>query len=68
MDMIRTQFLGKEEYKANVSFFGNPNIVLGSWLQMPSYEADFGLGKPHYFGPSAMAHMQNFIKLFWDNL
>ncbi|MED6146969.1 hypothetical protein PIB30_039744 [Stylosanthes scabra] len=94
MDMIRTQLLEKGEYRADVSFFGNPNILLGSWLQMPMYEADFGWGKPDYFGPGGvcpfdngmmapspdgdgsivifmnfqMAYMQNFIKLFWDNL
>ncbi|MED6133060.1 hypothetical protein PIB30_024739 [Stylosanthes scabra] len=93
MDMIRTQFLEKGEYRADVSF-GNPNIMLGSWLRMPMYDADFGWGKPDYFGPGGvcpfdngiiaptphgdgsivifmyfqMAHMKNFIKLFWHNL
>ncbi|MED6133052.1 hypothetical protein PIB30_024731 [Stylosanthes scabra] len=52
MDSIRTQFLEKGEYKANASFYGNPNIVLGSWTHFPVYETDFGWGKPNYFGPT----------------
>ncbi|MED6216526.1 hypothetical protein PIB30_008511 [Stylosanthes scabra] len=52
MDMIRTQFFERGEYRANLSFFGNPNITLGSWMRMPVYEADFGWGKPDYFGPA----------------
>ncbi|MED6185020.1 hypothetical protein PIB30_052992 [Stylosanthes scabra] len=55
MDKIRTQFLEKGEYRANVSFYGNPNIFLGSWTRMPIYEADFGWGKPDYFGPTGVS-------------
>ncbi|MED6133059.1 hypothetical protein PIB30_024738 [Stylosanthes scabra] len=92
MDMLRTQSV--EECRADVSFSRDPNIVLGSWLQLPFYEADFGWGKPHHFGPGIVppidigimaptpdadgsivifmnfqiAHMQNFVKHFWDNL
>lgn len=29
---------------------GNPNIHLTSWINMPIYDADFGWGKPVYFG------------------
>lgn len=29
---------------------GNPNIHLTSWMNMPAYGADFGWGKPVYFG------------------
>ncbi|MED6185022.1 hypothetical protein PIB30_052994 [Stylosanthes scabra] len=53
VDVIRTQ--SSEEHKANVFFSGNPNIVLGSWLQMPLYEADFGWGKPNHFGQTIVA-------------
>jgi shikimate O-hydroxycinnamoyltransferase len=31
-------------------YFGNPNFNLTSWISMPIYEADFGWGKPIYFG------------------
>ncbi|MED6185019.1 hypothetical protein PIB30_052991 [Stylosanthes scabra] len=55
MDKIRTQFLEKGEYKANVSFYGNPNIMLVSWTSMPAYEIDFGWGKPDYFGPTVVS-------------
>ncbi|MED6108302.1 hypothetical protein PIB30_022432 [Stylosanthes scabra] len=53
-DLIRTPFLKKGEYRVDVPFFGNPNIILGSWMSMPLYEADFGFGKPFYFGPGAV--------------
>ncbi|XLT83466.1 hypothetical protein HN873_005219, partial [Arachis hypogaea] len=53
-DLIRTPYLEKGEYRADVPFFGNPNIILGSWMSMPFYEADFGLGKPFYFGPGGV--------------
>ncbi|XP_057731005.1 spermidine hydroxycinnamoyl transferase-like [Arachis stenosperma] len=53
-DLIRTPYLEKGEYRADVPFFGNPNIILGSWMSMPFYEADFGLGKPFYFGPAGV--------------
>ncbi|MED6133057.1 hypothetical protein PIB30_024736 [Stylosanthes scabra] len=92
MDMLRTESL--EECRADYFFPGNPNIVLGCWLHLPFYEADFGWGKPYHFGPTIvphidlgilaptpdadgsivifmnfqMAHMDNFIKFFWDNL
>lgn len=29
---------------------GNSNIHLTSWMNIPAYEADFGWGKPVYFG------------------
>nr|AFK47698.1 unknown [Lotus japonicus] len=28
----------------------NPNLLFTSWMSMPMYEADFGKGKPVYFG------------------
>ncbi|MED6133056.1 hypothetical protein PIB30_024735 [Stylosanthes scabra] len=55
MDTIRTPFLEKGVYSPNVSFYGNPNIFLGSWTRMPFYEADFGWGKPDYFGPTGVS-------------
>ncbi|MED6133054.1 hypothetical protein PIB30_024733 [Stylosanthes scabra] len=55
MDTIRTPFLEKGVYNANVSFYGNPNIFLISWTRMPFYEADFGWGKPDYFGPTGVS-------------
>ncbi|MED6129189.1 hypothetical protein PIB30_105446 [Stylosanthes scabra] len=61
MDMLRPPFLKTGEHRADVSFFGNPNIMLVSWLQMPLYEADFGWGKPHYFGPGAVAPIDDGI-------
>ncbi|MED6153103.1 hypothetical protein PIB30_098352 [Stylosanthes scabra] len=53
-DSIRTPYLERGEYRADVPFFGNPNIILGSWMSMPAYEADFGWGKPLHFGPGAV--------------
>ncbi|KAB1223372.1 Heat shock cognate 70 kDa protein 2 [Morella rubra] len=32
-------------------FLGNPNISIGSWMNLPFYAADFGWGKPTYVGP-----------------
>ncbi|XP_057429024.1 hydroxycinnamoyl-CoA:piscidic acid hydroxycinnamoyltransferase-like [Lotus japonicus] len=34
----------------NPPFAGNPNLRFASWMSMPAYEADFGCGKPVYFG------------------
>ncbi|KAJ1407942.1 Transferase [Sesbania bispinosa] len=39
----------------NASFCGNPNFHLTSWMSMPMYEADFGWGKPVYFGLAYVA-------------
>ncbi|KAJ1441391.1 Transferase [Sesbania bispinosa] len=39
----------------NASFCGNPNFHLTSWMSMPVYEADFGWGKPVYFGLAYVA-------------
>ncbi|MED6108300.1 hypothetical protein PIB30_022430 [Stylosanthes scabra] len=49
-DLIRTPHSEKGEYRTDIPFFGNPNIILGSWMSLPVYEADFGSGKPFYFG------------------
>ncbi|KAJ1441392.1 Transferase [Sesbania bispinosa] len=53
LDNARALFLGQEGN--NASFFGNPNFHLTSWMSMPVYEADFGWGKPHYFGLAYVA-------------
>ncbi|MED6109669.1 hypothetical protein PIB30_035845 [Stylosanthes scabra] len=53
-DLIRTPYLERGEYKVDVPFFGNPNIIFVSWMSLPAYEADFGWGKPFYFGPGGV--------------
>ncbi|CAJ2665002.1 unnamed protein product [Trifolium pratense] len=45
LDDARKMFIGEK-----ARYFGNPNFNLTSWLSMPVYEADFGWGKPNYFG------------------
>ncbi|GAU20539.1 hypothetical protein TSUD_130970 [Trifolium subterraneum] len=48
LDDARKLFLNAEGEIA--PYFGNPNFHLTSWMSMPFYEADFGWGKPFYFG------------------
>lgn len=48
LDCARALFLGGEG--KNATFCGNPNLHLTSWMSLPAYEADFGWGKPVYFG------------------
>lgn len=48
LDDARALFLGA--VGDNFPYFGNPNFHLTSWMSMPVYEADFGWGKPDYFG------------------
>lgn len=47
LEGARALFLGEGK---NAMFCGNPNFHLTSWMSMPVYEADFGWGKPVYFG------------------
>ncbi|XP_014508273.1 spermidine hydroxycinnamoyl transferase-like [Vigna radiata var. radiata] len=54
LDCIRGLFLGQGE-RRNVPFAGNPNLQITSWMSMPVYEADFGWGKPVFFGLAYVA-------------
>nr|KYP33676.1 Anthranilate N-benzoyltransferase protein 2 [Cajanus cajan] len=49
LDCIKAFFMGQGE-RSLAPFQGNPNIHVTSWMSMPVYEADFGWGKPIYFG------------------
>ncbi|KAB1223375.1 Spermidine hydroxycinnamoyl transferase [Morella rubra] len=35
-------------------FLGNPNLSIGSWINLQFYAADFGWGKPTYVGPGLL--------------
>ncbi|XP_058752445.1 hydroxycinnamoyl-CoA:piscidic acid hydroxycinnamoyltransferase-like [Vicia villosa] len=62
MDDARELFFGDET--ENAPYFGNPNFQLTSWMGMPFYEADFGWGKPIYFGFACVSpHDRAFILL-----
>lgn len=37
-------------------FFGNPNLVVMSWLTLPIYGLDFGFGKEVYMDPGTHEH------------
>ncbi|XP_027933469.1 spermidine hydroxycinnamoyl transferase-like [Vigna unguiculata] len=49
LDGIRGFFSGQGE-RNSFPFAGNPNLHITSWMSMPMYEADFGWGKPVFFG------------------
>uniref|UniRef100_A0A5B7AWD0 Putative spermidine hydroxycinnamoyl transferase-like n=1 Tax=Davidia involucrata TaxID=16924 RepID=A0A5B7AWD0_DAVIN len=36
------------------AFYGNPNLVITSWIGLPFYGVDFGWGKEIYMGPGAL--------------
>ncbi|XP_058782328.1 hydroxycinnamoyl-CoA:piscidic acid hydroxycinnamoyltransferase-like [Vicia villosa] len=48
LDDARKLFIGSEGNDA--AYLGNPNLHITSWMNFPIYEADFGWGKPFYFG------------------
>ncbi|GAU12647.1 hypothetical protein TSUD_121380 [Trifolium subterraneum] len=65
MDDARELFFGDET--ENAPYFGNPNFQLTSWMGMPFYEADFGWGKPIFFGFACVSpHDRAFIYLSPD--
>ncbi|KAK7333715.1 hypothetical protein VNO80_30492 [Phaseolus coccineus] len=54
LDKARALYFGANEGK-DALFFGNPNLLLTSWMSMPGHEADFGWGKPVYLGLVSVA-------------
>ncbi|CAI8585134.1 unnamed protein product [Vicia faba] len=65
LDDARALYLGDEG--KNIPFLGNPNFRINSWMSMPLYEADFGWGKPAYFGIARLyPHDRAFILLTPD--
>ncbi|GAU12649.1 hypothetical protein TSUD_121410 [Trifolium subterraneum] len=62
MDDATKLFLGDET--ENAPYFGNPNFQLACWMGIPFYEADFGWGKPIYFGYAGVSpHDRAYILL-----
>ncbi|KAK7315423.1 hypothetical protein VNO77_33970 [Canavalia gladiata] len=52
LDCLR--FDGNVNDEHNARFYGNPNFHVISWMNLPVYGADFGWGKPVYFGPRSI--------------
>ncbi|XP_061364404.1 spermidine hydroxycinnamoyl transferase-like [Gastrolobium bilobum] len=49
LDSLRGFFF-RQGVRRTAPYYGNPNIFIVSWMSMSVYEADFGWGKPVYFG------------------
>ncbi|CAJ1964340.1 unnamed protein product [Sphenostylis stenocarpa] len=60
VDSARALYFGSNEGK-NALFYGNPNLLITSWMSMPVNEADFGWGKPVHFGVANMATQDRVI-------
>ncbi|ESW18242.1 hypothetical protein PHAVU_006G024700 [Phaseolus vulgaris] len=54
VDKARALYFGANEGK-DALFFGNPNLLITSWMRMPMHEADFGWGKAVYLGHAGVA-------------
>lgn len=62
LEDARKLFIGSEGKDA--TYFGNPNLHLTSWINLPTYKADFGWGKPFYFGTGYVSrHDRAWIQL-----
>ncbi|KAK7315420.1 hypothetical protein VNO77_33966 [Canavalia gladiata] len=54
MDYFRFAGNVNDELSKDAPFHGNPNFDAISWISLPVYGADFGWGKPVYFGPGSI--------------
>ncbi|KAK4253874.1 hypothetical protein QN277_010494 [Acacia crassicarpa] len=54
MKVVRNNFYRPARKVREGEFRGNPNLFVVSWMNSSYREADFGWGKPIYFGPGFM--------------
>jgi shikimate O-hydroxycinnamoyltransferase len=52
VDWLRSDIHIRGQTKA--PFLGNHNLTLGSWINLPIYDVDFGWGKPVYVRPTLL--------------